>query len=271
MSEIIKKLKSFQWHHLIFMALIAAVVIGSDGCKSSGKLTKKERKAQIEAAKQQLNSIINGTTTKSFDEQERTVSDIIAKNYNDPVLNDLIIKAQQKLKRVAAEREKVRNERIDAAKAKLMDLLVNKDNMSASEMQVALDKIKADTKDLNSADVNDLIARVQTKIGAMKSPENIPLKTQLEKNMQGIADAGKAGNADQATSLINKTMDLFSAPDAPVLIIISREGNIVDYDKPTTVKRYLNLLKDQGINRNSVDSYLLDSDGKIKELDLIKK
>ena len=46
---------------------------------------------------------------------------------------------------------------------------------------------------------------------------------------------------------------------------------MVDYDKPTTIKRYLDFLKDQKVNRNNVDSYLLDQNGKIKELDLIKK
>ena len=271
MSEIVKKIKSFQWHHFFIMALIATVIIGSDGCKSSGKLTKKERKAQIEAAKKQLTDIINGTTTKSFDEQERTVSEIVNKNYNDPALNDLIIKAQQKLKRTAADKEKRKMERIDAAKAKLQDMLVNKDNKSASELQDELDKIKDDTKDLNSDEVNELIARVEKKIGDMKSPENIPLKTQLENNFQGIATASRSGNTADVSSLTKSTMDLFSGPDAPVLIIISKEGSIVDYDKPTTIKRYLDFLKDQKSYRNAVDAYMIDQNGKIKELDLIKK
>lgn len=271
MSEIVRKIKSFQWHNFVIMALIAAVVIGSDGCKTSGKLTKKERKAQIETAMRQLTEIINGTSTKTFDEQERVVSEIINKNYNDPALNDLIIKAQQKLKRVSADKEKRRMERVDAAKAKLLDLLLNKDNKSAGELQDELDKIKADTKDLYSDEINDLIIRVEKKIDDMKSPVNIPLKTQLEKNFQGIAEASKSDNASQVSTLTKNTIDLFSAPDAPVLIIISREGSIVDYDKPTTIKRYLDFLRDQKANRNAVDSYLLDQNGKIKELDLIKK
>lgn len=273
MTEIVKKIRKFPWHYFFIMALAAAVMIGSDGCKSSGKLTKKERQAQIEAAKRQLNDIINGTSTKSFNEQEHAVSEIINKNYNDPALNDLIIKAQQKLKRVAASKEKQKSERVDAAKAKLMDMLVNKDNKSAAELQDELDQVKADTKDLYSDEINELISRVESKISGMKSSpaENVPLKTQLEKNFQSVADASKTGNDSEVSSLINNTLDLFSAPDAPVLIIISKEGNMVDYDKPTTIKRYLDFLKDQKVNRNNVDSYLLDQNGKIKELDLIKK
>ncbi len=272
MSEIINKIKAFQWRSFAVMALIAVVVIGSDGCKTSGKLTKKERKAQIEAAKRELNDIINGTSTKSFDEQEAVVSRIIDKNYNDPALNDLIIKAQQKLKRVAAEKEKQRTARIDAARAKLQDLLLNRDNKSADEMQNELDRIVADTKDLYSDEINELVAKVERKISELKgSTANVPLRTQLEQNFQAIADASKSGNTSKVTSLTNSTMNLFSAPDAPVLIIISREGSIVDYDKPTTIKRYLDFLKDQKVSRNNVDSYLLDQNGRIKELDLIKK
>jgi hypothetical protein len=273
MSGMFEKIKSLQWHNFIFLALIAAMVIGSDGCKTSGKLTRKERKAQIEAAKKQLNDIINGTTTKSLEQQERTVSDIINKNYNDPELNQLIIKAQQKLKSDNAEIEKKKAERIDNARTKLMDLLVNQENKSAEELERDLRAIKSDIKDLNSSELNDLVSRVEKKIEDMKGSgtANIPLKTQLENNFNGIAAAGKSGNAAQAATLIGNTLKLFSGDDAPVLIIISREGSIVDYDKPTTIKRYLDFLKDQKTNRNAVDSYQVDANGKIKELDLIKK
>jgi len=273
MSGMFEKIKSLQWHNFIFFALIAAMVIGSDGCKTSGKLTKKEKKAQIEAAKKQLNDIINGTTTKSLEQQERTVSEIINKNYNDPELNQLIIKAQQKLKSEYSEIEKKKAERVDNARTKLMDLLLNRENKSADELEKELGVIKSDIRDLNSSELNDLVFRLEKKIDDMKgsSSANVPLKQQLENNFQGIANAGKSGNAAQAASLINNTLKLFSGADATVLIIISREGSIVDYDKPTTIKRYLDFLKDQKSSRNSVDTYQMDSDGKIKELDLIKK
>jgi len=45
----------------------------------------------------------------------------------------------------------------------------------------------------------------------------------------------------------------------------------VDYDKPTTIKRYLNFVMDQKASRNAVDTYSVDGEGKIKELELIKK
>ncbi|MCX6252819.1 MAG: hypothetical protein NTX61_18955 [Bacteroidetes bacterium] len=273
MSGISEKIKSLQWHNFIYIALIAAMVIGSDGCKTSGKLTRKERKAQIEAAKKQLNDIINGTTTKTLEQQERVVSEIINKNYNDPELNQLIIKAQQKLKSESSEIEKKKAERIDMARSKLMDLLLNRENRSADELEKELGGIKSDIKDLNSSELNDLVLRLEKKIDDMRgsSSANVPLKMQLDNNFQGIATASKSGNSSQMAALVNSTLKLFSGDDVPVLIIISREGSIVDYDKPTTIRRYLDFLKDQKSNRNAVDSYQLDANGKIKELDLIKK
>ncbi|HTX87523.1 MAG TPA: hypothetical protein VMC08_00910 [Bacteroidales bacterium] len=269
MSGIIQKIRNFQWHRAAFILLVAAVVIGADGCKTSGKLTKKERKAQIEAAKAQLTDIINGTSTKTLEEQQRIVNDIVNKHLNDKDLNGMITQAQNTLKKAFAEREKLRQQQIDAARSELLDMLVNRDNKSADELESELAKIKA--MNLGDKGVDELIGKVEQKIKDMRSHANIPLKQQLETSFQGIADAGKAGNLTQSASLIKTTLALFASDDVPVLIIISREGDIVDYDKPTNIHRYLDFLKDQKVNRNNVDSYQLDENGKIKELDLIKK
>jgi hypothetical protein len=271
MSEIIQRFKSFRWHQLFIMILIAAIVVGSDGCKSTGKLSKKERKAQIEAAKKELTAIINGTSTKSIEQQERYISDIANKNYNDADLNALLVQATQKIKKDSAERYALHQKQLDEARAALFDLLQNKDNKSADEMELALSQIKAKYKQLNEEEILDLYARVEKQIASMRSTGNVPLKAKLETNFQAIADAAKSGNLTQAAALIKSTLPLFVSDDTPVLIIISKDGPEPDYDKPTTIKRYLDFLKDQKANRNAVDSYLLDNNGKIKELDLIKK
>jgi hypothetical protein len=269
MSDIINKVRSLRWQHLLLILVIAAVAIGSEGCKTTGKLSKKERKAQIENAKAQLTPIINGTSTKSLEQQQRIVNDIAAKNLKDPGLDEMISQAQDVLKKAFSERDKQKQEKIDAARAELLDMLLNKDNKSADELARELAAIKA--QNLGDKDINDLIAKVEQKIANMRNKPNIPLKEQLETSFQGIADAGKAGNTVQASTLIKSTLSLFSSDDAPVLIIIYREGTSVDYDKPTNIKRYLNFLMDQKANRNAVDNYSLDRDGKIKELELIKK
>jgi hypothetical protein len=251
---------------------MALVMVGTDSCKSSGKMSKKQRKAEIEAAKKQLQPIINGTSTLSYDEQKRVVSEIMDKNLNDPVLNSMIVDAQQKLKSLLQEQTKLRDKKIDEARAKLYDLLLNKDNKSADELEKELKPIKA--MELNDNEINELIGRLEDKIAQMRASggtANLPVKTQLENAFNSIVTASLNGDLAGADNTIEKTMKLFSADDVPVLIIISREGSIVDYDKPTTIRRYLNLLKDTKANRNNIDAIMTDSNGKIKGLDLIKK
>ncbi|MEI6899994.1 MAG: hypothetical protein WCL00_08950 [Bacteroidota bacterium] len=274
MSEIINKMKSIKWQRVLFIFMILAVVAGGEGCKSTGKLSKKERKAQIEAAKRELNAIIAGTSTKTLEQQDSYINEITNKNYNDPELNELLLKASQKMKRAWAEREKQRQERIDQARAELLDLLQNKDNKNADQLEAALSSFKAKNKDLGTIEeFTDLYNRIEKKIAEMRTPSegSLPIKTRLENNFQGIVEAGKSGDQNKATTLMKNTLSLFSSEDAPVLIIIFKEGSTVDYDKPTTIKRYLNFILDIKRNPNAVDSYLVDDNGKIKELDLITK
>ena len=80
-----------------------------------------------------------------------------------------------------------------------------------------------------------------------------------------------ASSVENANIKINEALKLFSSPDAPVLIIISQEGDLVDYDRPTTAKMYLEYLKDQKKNLNEIEKIEYDDNGKIKLLELIKK
>jgi hypothetical protein len=272
MSKFIQKMHAVRWQQFIFIMLMAVIVVGTDSCKSSGKMSKKERKAQIEAAKKQLQPIINGTSTLSYDEQKRVVGDIMDKNLNDPILNSMIVEAQQKLKSLLAEQTQKKQQQVDQARAKLFDLLLNKDNLSADELERELNAIKA--MKLGDSEIDELIARVEKKISEMRSSgsgANLPVKTQLENAFNSIVSSAQGGDMAGADNTIQKTLQLFSNEDAPVLIIISREGSIVDYDKPTTIRRYLYLLKDTKANRNSIDAIMTDATGKIKGLDLIKK
>jgi hypothetical protein len=272
MTQIISKMKSIRWQTLFIIVLAAMVAVGTESCnKNTGKLTRKERKAQIEMYKRQLTEIANGTSKLSLEDQERVITEAVNKNFNDPELNNLIIQAQQKTKAAYAEKERQHEQLLATARTKLYDLIANKDNLTADEMEKELNSIKA--QKLANTEINELIERVEKKIAAMRANEGSgTIKSQLETAFQGIADAAKAGNITQANSLIQSTVGkYFASESTPVLIIISKEGTIVDYDKPTTIKKYLDFCKDQKDNRNAVDSYQLDSSGKIKEIDLIKK
>src|SRR5688572_20986846 len=57
-----------------------------------------------------------------------------------------------------------------------------------------------------------------------------------------------SGNTASANSSINEALALFASPETPVLIVISESGGQKDYDRPTTIKNYLNYLKDQKKN-----------------------
>jgi len=256
---------------MVLMMLVVAMAAGFEGCKSTGKMSKKDRKAAIALAKQQLQPIISGTSTLSLPDQEKLVNEIINKKLNDPTVNEMIIQAQQAIKKAYAEQEKLHQQKVDAARAELLDMLLNKDGKSATELQNELNTIKA--QKLNDSEINDLIAKVQAKIDGMKSNKvALPIKTQLENSFQAVADAAKAGNLTEADNVIKNTLQYFTDPDAPVLIIIYRQGNAPpDYDKPTTIQRYLNFCKDQKKSANAVDAIQQDASGKIKELDLIKK
>jgi len=272
MSEIISKIKAARWQHFVIIMMLALVVVGTDSCKSTGKLSKKELKAQIENAKKQLQPIISGTSTLSYDEQKRIVAEIMDKNLNDPILNSMIIEAQQKLKTMGANEAKIRGQKADVARAALYDLLLNKDGKSADQLERELDVIKA--QNLQNSEIDELILRVEKKIKDMRSfgsANSLPVKTQLENAFASIASAASIGDLSQADATIQKTLQFFSSDDVPVLIIISREGSMVDYDKPTTIKRYLNFLKDTKASKNAIDAIMNDANGKIKGLDLIKK
>ncbi len=272
MTQIISKMRTIRWQTVMIVILAALVAVGTESCnKQTGKMTKKERKAQIEMYKKQLKEIVDGTSKLSLDDQERVLSEAINKNFNDPELNNLIIQAQQKHKALAAERQKQQEAKVAAARTKLYDLITNKDNLSADELEQELNKLKA--QNINDTEIDELMGRLEKKIKDMRaSSSGGTVKTQLEGAFQAIVNAAKTGNLTQANSLVQSTISKYFASEAvPVLIIISREGSTVDFDKPTTIRKYLDFCKDQKDSRNAVDSYQLDSSGKITELDLIKK
>jgi len=92
-------------------------------------------------------------------------------------------------------------------------------------------------------------------------------KVQLSQYFAAIANSGTAASANTS---INEALSMFASPETPVLIIISDSGGMKDYDKPTTIKNYLNYLKDQKKNINAISTLVTDGNGKITELELRK-
>jgi CMP-N-acetylneuraminic acid synthetase len=73
-----------------------------------------------------------------------------------------------------------------------------------------------------------------------------------------------------ANASINEALTMFSNGNAPVLIVIYKDGAKPDYDEPTTIEKYLNYLKDTKNNKAKVEEVVYDTNGKIKELVLKK-
>lgn len=85
-----------------------------------------------------------------------------------------------------------------------------------------------------------------------------------------FSSISRSSNVASANSSINEALTLFASPDTPVLIVISEENGQKDYDRPTTIRQYLNYLKDTKNNANSISNLQFDSAGKITELELRK-
>ncbi|MEO5976400.1 MAG: nucleoid-structuring protein H-NS [Chryseolinea sp.] len=87
---------------------------------------------------------------------------------------------------------------------------------------------------------------------------------------QYFASISGASSADAANNSINEALSLFSSPDVPVLIVIHEEAGQKDYDRPTTIREYLNYLKDQKKKADKIGTLKFDAAGKINEVELIK-
>jgi len=85
-----------------------------------------------------------------------------------------------------------------------------------------------------------------------------------------FAAIASSSNVTSANNSINEALGMFSSPDVPVLIVIAEYEGKKDYDRPTTIGKYLNYLKDQKKNINAISNVKVDSSGKITEVELRK-
>jgi regulator of protease activity HflC (stomatin/prohibitin superfamily) len=89
----------------------------------------------------------------------------------------------------------------------------------------------------------------------------------LEEYFAQIANSPTSASANGS---IQEALSMFASEDTPVLIVISEEGGVKDYDRPTTIRAYLNYLKDVKKNTNRIGKLHFDSSNKIVEVELIK-
>jgi hypothetical protein len=192
-------------------------------------------------------------------------------------------KSQKKIaaQKAAAERLAM----IEQAKKDLLMIINDTGEMTLAQKESKVAEIKA--MNLNDDEVDALIVEAEKAIERLKLEEKRLEEERLKKEREAAQsrmleeqkfskiedyfDAiAAAGSVDIANSRINEALKFFASPDVPVLIIVFMDGDIKDYDRPTTIRRYLEYLKDQGKDLNKVHNIQYDANGKITELELIK-
>jgi hypothetical protein len=147
-----------------------------------------------------------------------------------------------------------------------------KSKKKAMEAQAAAERARmeqeaADRKQKEEAQRKEAEEAAQREAARQKEMMASEPKTRLGNYFNAIATSPSASSANNS---INEALALFASPETPVLIVISEEAGQKDYDRPTTIRNYLNYLKDQKKNMNRISNLQFDNTGKITEVELRK-
>ncbi|MEM6628156.1 MAG: hypothetical protein AAF694_00710 [Bacteroidota bacterium] len=179
----------------------------------------------------------------------------------------------------AAQRAK--EAKIAEAKTILENLLASPGATTTAQLQSKKEQLEyVKSMNLDDPTIRDLIAQVETKLQdeqlalermlneAPKPSQPLVSSSQLDMEFGNIASSVSSDDANQK---IDQVLQYFSSDNTPVLVIINQSGPIKDYDKPTTIKKYLNYLKDTQKIMDLVSNIAYDDNGKISELELSRR
>ncbi len=185
--------------------------------------------------------------------------------------------SKKQLAKEAAEAEW--RSRVEQAVKDLNAILNDETLWTLEEKEARVQTIK--DWNLQNAEVDDLLLEVEKKLARERAQKAEEERIAAEKNEKieaadvvlgrNFTSIANASSVNQANSVIKETMSLFESPNVPVLIIIKQNPDFNDYDRPTTIENYLNYLKDQKKATEKVHEIKYNSNGKINELELIKK
>jgi len=130
-------------------------------------------------------------------------------------------------------------------------------------------KVVEATKPTPKVEVAEKAPEAKPKPAVVEKTAKEKTTDQLNNYFNAIVTA--SGNVTTANRNITEAQSLFASPKTVVLIIISKNGLEKDYDEPTDIAQYLNYLKDMGKNLNNIYDFKTDANGKITELELIRK
>ncbi|HOW24548.1 MAG TPA: hypothetical protein PK711_02670 [Bacteroidales bacterium] len=167
------------------------------------------------------------------------------------------------------------------AKGQLLEIINDDGSIPIETKEATLREIKS--QHFQDAEINDLIGLADQKIREEKdriyqaqkvTPQQVA-ETEVA-NTKDILygffnDLVSNKNYQESEVFINQALKMFASESVPVLIIISQEAGMVDYDEPTTIRKYLEYLDDTKNNSNRINSIKVNQEGLITELELIKK
>ncbi len=183
-----------------------------------------------------------------------------------------------KAKKEARAAAEARAEQIAKARADLLAVINDQGSMSTDEKEEVVENVK--DMNLQDAEIQSLIERAEAIIAderaAARRGETVAGDTETgpasESDLNNLfRNVASARSNSDANSQIRNALDMFASSETPVLIIISQSGGQTDYDEPTTINKYLNYLKDTKNSPDEVYNMVFDANGKIKELELIKR
>ena len=175
--------------------------------------------------------------------------------------------------------------KVDNARKDLNAIINGETDWTSDQMADRIAKIK--DYNIQEEDVQDLIKQAEAKVEEVRAEEmRLAEEERLRKEEEARLRAAQsefavidnqfnavanANGVDDANNKIQMALNYFETPDIPVLIIISQSGGFNDYDRPTTITKFLNYLKDKKAYKYRVESAKKNSQGKITELELITK
>ncbi|MBI1193591.1 MAG: hypothetical protein GC205_10515 [Bacteroidetes bacterium] len=165
----------------------------------------------------------------------------------------------------------------EQAKKDLISLLSDNNTKSLEEKERDLQAIK--DLGLTDPEVLKLIEKVEAKLAAereaLRNASTNTGNTELQAKQRALGSAmaaiSGARSVEEANRKISETLKLFSSPDAPLLIVIAEENGQKDFDRPSTIRLYLEYLKDTGNAPDALSNLTMDNNGLISEVELIKR
>lgn len=179
----------------------------------------------------------------------------------------------------AAADERARQ--IARAKQMLREILADTSS-SLEEKEATLDQVRA--MQLSDPEVIALIAEVEAALlkerqllekqqeeeakAAAENERRTQLKQDLESRFKSIA---MASGVEDANRQIEDALQVFASAQVPVLTIIAMNSEgLKDYDRPSTIRKFLDYIKDQKQVPAQIHHIRFNEAGKISELELIK-